>query len=135
MGVMRDGLNSHGKSDVRLIGTEHYDIYRNMETIEQAIKSLSALAQESRLKVFRLLVRAGALGIPAGEISDQLGIPPATLSFHLKELSSSGLINQSKKGRCVIYSMNAEAIGALMEFLMQDCCQGRPELCQPKKRS
>jgi len=106
-----------------------------METIDQAIKSLSALAQESRLNVFRLLVRAGEEGIPAGEISEQLGIPPATLSFHLKELASAGLVHQTKQGRSVIYSMNAEAIGALMEFLLQDCCQGRPELCQPKKRS
>lgn len=106
-----------------------------MKMIDQAIKSLGALAQESRLQAFRLLVRAGEQGMPAGEISEQLGIPPATLSFHLKELAAAGLVRQTKRGRSVIYSMNVDAIGALMEFLMQDCCQGRPELCQPEKRS
>lgn len=103
-----------------------------METIGQAVKSLNALAQESRLKAFRLLVGAGEQGMAAGEISDELNVPPATLSFHLKELASAGLVNQTKDGRSVIYSLNVEAIGALMEFLMQDCCQGRPELCRPK---
>ena len=104
-----------------------------MKTIEQAVKSLSALAQRSRLKAFRLLVQAGDEGIAAGEISEQLGIPPATLSFHLKELAAAGLVEQSKDGRSVIYSLNTDAIAGLMEFLMEDCCQGRPELCQPKQ--
>lgn len=103
-----------------------------METIKQAVKSLAALAQESRLKAFRLLVQAGEQGMPAGEISEHLQVPPATLTFHLKELASAGLISQTKQGRSVIYSMNAAAMASLLDFLMQDCCQGKPELCQVK---
>lgn len=106
-----------------------------MKTIEQAVKSLSALAQESRLKAFRLLVQADDEGLPAGEISEELGIPPATLSFHLKELAAAGLVEQTKVGRSVIYSLNTEAVRSLMEFLMEDCCQGRPELCRPKQNA
>lgn len=103
-----------------------------MESIEQVVKALAALAQESRLNAFRLLVTAGAEGLAAGEIAQQLEIPPATLSFHLKELANAGLIDQTRKGRSIVYSLNAQAIGALMGFLMNDCCQGRPELCQPE---
>lgn len=105
-----------------------------MKTFEQAVISLSALAQESRLRVFRLLVRAGDRGMPAGEIANDLQIPPATLSFHMKELLMAGLVDQTKVGRSVIYSLNTNAIRGLMEFLTEDCCQGRPELCQPTKR-
>ena len=102
-----------------------------METIKQAVKVLGALAQESRLNVFRLLVKAGEEGVPAGEIAEELDIAPATLSFHLKELVSAGIVDQQREGRSIIYSLNVESISALMEFLMHDCCQGRPELCQP----
>ncbi len=102
-----------------------------MKTIGQAVKSLAALAQESRLRTFRLLVRGGREGLSAGEIARQLDVPPATLSFHLKELAAAGLVQQSKEGRSVIYSLDTEAIAGLFEFLMHDCCQGRPELCRP----
>lgn len=102
-----------------------------MKTTGQAVKALSALAQESRLNAFRLLVKAGEGGLPAGEIAEDLEVPPATLSFHLKELVAAGLIEQQRDGRSIIYSINAQAIGSLMDFLMHDCCQGRPELCQP----
>ncbi|QDT67020.1 ArsR/SmtB family transcription factor [Calycomorphotria hydatis] len=105
-----------------------------MESIHQAIKCLSALAQESRLEAFRLLVRAGEQGMSAGDISDQLGIPPATLSFHLKELATTGLVQQTRHGRSIIYAIDANVIAALMDFLTQDCCQGRPELCQLEQR-
>lgn len=108
-----------------------------MKTTDQVVKALGALAQESRLNAFRLLVTAGEEGMPAGEIAEQLGTPPATLSFHLKELSAAGLIERNREGRSIIYSINTDAIGGLMDFLMRDCCQGRPELCQPdflKKR-
>jgi len=100
--------------------------------ITQVVKALSALAQESRLNAFRLLVCAGEAGLAAGEIAEALNVPPATLSFHLKELANAGLISQERSGRSIIYSLKIESISSLMEFLMQDCCQGRPELCQPK---
>jgi len=100
--------------------------------ITQVVKALSALAQESRLNAFRLLVCAGEEGMAAGEIAEELDVPPATLSFHLKELANAGLISQERSGRSIIYSLKVESMSSLMEFLMQDCCQGRPELCQPK---
>lgn len=101
-----------------------------METT-QAVRALAALAQESRLQTFRLLVRAGTDGLPAGKIAEELGVPSATLSFHLKELSTAGLIGQRRDGRSIIYSLNVEAMQSLLSFLVEDCCQGQPELCQP----
>lgn len=97
--------------------------------IKQAVAALSALAQESRLKVFRILVEAGLDGLPAGQIAEKLKIPAATLSFHLKELVNAGLVQSQKEGRSVIYAMNVKGINCLMAFLTEDCCQGRPELC------
>lgn len=98
---------------------------------EQAVKAMSALAQESRLDVFRLLVTCGPDGLPAGKIAEELGIPNATLSFHLKELLNAGLVDQRREGRSLIYSFNVDAVRALLAFLMEDCCQRRPELCDP----
>ncbi len=99
--------------------------------LTDAVKSLAALAQESRLNTFRLLVRVGKDGMAAGQIAEDLDIPAATLSFHLKELTATGLIEQKRDGRSIIYSLNSGAMSELMSFLMHDCCQGRPELCQP----
>lgn len=98
--------------------------------VKQAVKSLAALAQESRLNVFRLLVKAGEEGLSAGDLSEQLSIPPATLSFHLKELAATGLIDSVRHGRSIIYKLQPDETKSLLQFLMQECCQGRPELCQ-----
>ncbi|MGB1873934.1 MAG: ArsR/SmtB family transcription factor [Akkermansiaceae bacterium] len=97
--------------------------------IQEACNALSALAQMSRLELFRLLVEAGDEGMPAGQISNELNIPKPTLSFHLKELSSSGLILSHRHGRSITYKIDVDGIRDLMDFLTQDCCQGRPELC------
>jgi DNA-binding transcriptional ArsR family regulator len=97
--------------------------------IKQAVVALTALAQESRLRVFRLLVPAGATGLPAGDIADQLDVPPATLTFHLKELAHAGLIESRREGRSIIYSLRVEGMRDLLTFLARDCCQGQPELC------
>ncbi|MDF1860364.1 MAG: metalloregulator ArsR/SmtB family transcription factor [Verrucomicrobiales bacterium] len=97
-----------------------------------AVIALSSLAQESRLKVFRLLVKAGPEGMPAGTIAEKLKIPANTLSFHLKELANAGLVKSRKVGRSVIYEMHAGNIGVLMSFLTEDCCQGHPDLCLPQ---
>lgn len=94
-----------------------------------AIESLSALAQESRLDVFRLLVRVGADGVSAGELGERLGLPPATLSFHLNTLRHARLVENRREGRQLIYSARLEAISELMGFLMENCCQGHPEAC------
>lgn len=99
--------------------------------IQQAVKALAALAQETRLSVFRALVEAGQEGMAAGEIAEQLDVPAATLSFHLKELAATGLIAQTRDGRSLIYSLQPDVMNELLQFLMEDCCQGRPELCQP----
>ncbi len=100
-----------------------------METTE-AVKALAALAQESRLDVFRLLVRRGPAGIPAGELSEKLRIPPATMSFHLKELSNAGLITSRREGRSIIYSADYAQMQKLMGFLLQNCCQDNGGKCQ-----
>ena len=97
----------------------------------QAIRALAALAHESRLRVFRLLTKCGGAGMPAGLIAEQLDLPAATLSFHLKELVGAGLIHDRREGRSIFYSLNAAGMGSLVGFLLEDCCGGRPELCGP----
>jgi ArsR family transcriptional regulator, arsenate/arsenite/antimonite-responsive transcriptional repressor len=97
--------------------------------IEEAVISLAALAQETRLSIFRLLVQVGPEGIPAGRIGEELEVAPATLSFHLKELYRAGLISARQKGRFIYYTVNFERMAALMTFLTQNCCQGMPQEC------
>ncbi|YCM43235.1 metalloregulator ArsR/SmtB family transcription factor [Verrucomicrobiaceae bacterium 227] len=97
--------------------------------LKEAVQALAALAHESRLEVFRLLVKEGPGGICAGDLSRTLDIPKPTMSFHLKELSSSGLIESERMGRSVKYRLKNEGMRKLMQFLSEDCCQGRPELC------
>jgi len=94
-----------------------------------AIDALTALANDTRIDVFRLLVRSdswtpGEGGLPAGEIASQLKLPAATLSFHLKELSRAGLIDGQRRGRSIIYSPRPHALQALAAFLLEDCCGG-----------
>ena len=89
-----------------------------------AIRTLSALAQEARLDIFRLLVRAGIAGLPAGQIGKTLGVPPATLSFHLKELKNAGIVTCRREGRSLIYGPNFDAMQSLLSFLTESCCQG-----------
>lgn len=97
--------------------------------IKEAVPALAALAQETRLSIFRLLVEAGPVGIPAGRIGEQLDVPPATLSFHLKELSHAGLVASRQEGRFIYYSTDFEQMSALMTFLTRNCCQGMPQEC------
>ena len=106
----------------------YFDYFITMK-LNDAADALSALAQPSRLEVFRLLVKCGEQGIRAGEISEQLDIPKPTLSFHLKELNQAKLIDSERDGRSIIYRLNVAGMKDLMTFLTEDCCQGRPELC------
>jgi DNA-binding transcriptional ArsR family regulator len=99
--------------------------------LPEAVEALSALAHGHRLAVFRLLVRAGADGLPAGEIARELGVLPNTLSSHLTILGHAGLIQSRRDGRSVIYSADYEGMRALLGFLIADCCDGRPEICAP----
>jgi DNA-binding transcriptional ArsR family regulator len=96
-----------------------------------AIRRLSALAQESRLAVFRLLVKAGPDGVPAGEIARTLEITPNTLSAQLTVLSNAGLVTSRRDGRSIIYAAGYDSMSELLVYLMEDCCQGRPEVCAP----
>jgi DNA-binding transcriptional ArsR family regulator len=89
---------------------------------QSVIAALAALAHETRLDVFRLLVRAGPDGLPAGRIADSLGLAPATLSFHLKELSGAGLIVCEREGRSRIYSPDFEVIAGVLGYLSENCC-------------
>ncbi len=97
--------------------------------IKAAVQALTSLAHPSRLEVFRLLVRSERLR--AGELAEAMKVPKPTLSFHLKELSRAGLIESERSGRTISYGVCAEGFRQLIDFLSQDCCQGRPELCLP----
>ncbi len=96
-----------------------------------AVEALSALAHGHRLAVFRLLVRAGADGMPAGDIAREVGALPNTLSTHLTILAHAGLVRSRREGRSIIYSADYDGMRALLGFLMDDCCAGRPEICAP----
>jgi ArsR family transcriptional regulator, arsenate/arsenite/antimonite-responsive transcriptional repressor len=96
-----------------------------------AVSSLAALAQESRLAIFRLLVEAGPNGLSVGEIGAPLDIAPATLSFHLKELANAGLVASRQEGRFIYYSADYAQMNALVGFLSQNCC-ARSSACRPR---
>jgi ArsR family transcriptional regulator, arsenate/arsenite/antimonite-responsive transcriptional repressor len=96
------------------------------------VQALAALAQESRLAVFRLLVQAGPTGVSAGEIAAELKLPPATLSFHLKELNHANLVLARQEGRFVFYSANFEQMGGLVAFLTENCCGRDGVSCGPQ---
>ena len=97
--------------------------------IKEAVDALGALAQETRLFIFRLLVEAGPEGLSVGRIGEKLKIPGATLSFHLKELTRAGLISSRHEKQFFYYSVDFPRMAALMTFLTQNCCQGMPEEC------
>ena len=98
---------------------------------KDAISSLAALAHEQRIEVFRLLVRAGAEGLIAGDVAQALAIRANTLSNNLSILSSAGLIRSLREGRSIRYFADMEGMRVLLSYLMEDCCGGRRELCQP----
>jgi DNA-binding transcriptional ArsR family regulator len=101
-----------------------------METID-AIRALGALAQETRLAIYRLLVQAGPEGRAAGTIGATLGIPPATLSFHLAQLAGAGLVRPRQEGRFIYYSADFGSMNALVGFLTENCCGGNA--CGPQQ--
>jgi len=93
-----------------------------------ALAALGALAQESRLDIFRVLVAEGVAGIPAGAIGEKLGIANATLSFHLQQLKHAGLLTYQRRGTQIIYAADYAMMNALLQYLTENCCQGEP--CQ-----
>ena len=97
--------------------------------IKGAVGALAALAQETRLSIFRILVEAGAEGVAAGRLSESLGVAAPTLSFHLKELAHAGLVTARQEGRFIYYAADFERMAALMTYLTHNCCRGMPEEC------
>jgi DNA-binding transcriptional ArsR family regulator len=95
----------------------------------QATQALAALSQPTRLAVFRLLVREGPAGLPAGEVARKIGVQPATLSFHLAQLERAGLLVSKRQSRRILYAADFAAMRGLVGFLLDDCCHGRPEIC------
>jgi DNA-binding transcriptional ArsR family regulator len=104
--------------------------------LETALKALTALSQETRLRVFRLLIEYGYGGAPAGALSEQLGIAHNTLSFHLAHLSEAGLVTSRRQGRSIIYAANCDAMKSLLAYLWDNCCirdkSGESAACTPE---
>jgi ArsR family transcriptional regulator, arsenate/arsenite/antimonite-responsive transcriptional repressor len=105
--------------------------------INDAVAALAALAQESRLDAFRLLVQAGPEGMQAGQIATALGVPPNTLTFHFDRLRMAGLVSVRREGRAMIYTAHFAAMNALLAYLTENCCGGVPctpaQVCKPTR--
>lgn len=99
--------------------------------IKHAVEALESLAHETRLGVFRLLVQAGPEGLAAGDIAARLNALQNTMSSHLHKLERVGIINRRREGRHIVYSANFESLSALIVYLMEDCCGGSAEVCNP----
>jgi len=97
----------------------------------QALDAFAALSQTTRLQMVRALVVAGPDGLPAGSVAEKVGVSSSGASFHLANLERAGLIISRREARSIIYSANYDGLAGLVEFLMRDCCQGRPEVCLP----
>jgi ArsR family transcriptional regulator, arsenate/arsenite/antimonite-responsive transcriptional repressor len=98
---------------------------------ERVVGALAALAQASRLEVFRILVQSGPEGMAAGEIGARLGVPSPTLSFHLNHLKHAGLVTRRRDSRSIFYSADYRSMNDLISYLMENCCRGQTELCAP----
>jgi ArsR family transcriptional regulator len=99
----------------------------------EAVNALGALAQEHRLALFRLLVRAGPDGLAAGAVAQALGVPNSSLSFHLAQLHRAGLVRQQRRGRSLVYSADYPAMNALVGYLMENCCAGAACAAEERK--
>jgi DNA-binding transcriptional ArsR family regulator len=101
----------------------------DLNTQVWAVDALGALAHETRLSVFRMLVKAGPEGMIAGAIAERHGVPPSTMSHHLATLERAGLVQSERESRLIHYRADFAGMRRLLTFLMQDCCQGAPEMC------
>ncbi|MBK1835285.1 ArsR/SmtB family transcription factor [Roseibacillus ishigakijimensis] len=109
-----------------------YFHYRRIIETKTASQAFAALAHPARLEVFRALAWSSPEPIAAGQLAEQLAIPANTLSFHLKELSHTGLVTSQRAGRSILYTVSPGTVSALVDFFVGHCCQGRAELCDPK---
>ena len=96
----------------------------------QALSAFAALSQETRLRILRHLVVAGPEGLAAGAIAERVEVSASNVSFHLKELERADLLSARRDGRSILYRANYAGISDLIRFLLEDCCSGRPEICQ-----
>jgi ArsR family transcriptional regulator len=99
--------------------------------MKAAASAMSALGHEGRLAIFRILVRAGPDGVRAGRIADQVGVPGSTLSANLNVLTHAGLIESRREGRSIIYTARYDRMRDVLAYLLDDCCDGNPEICRP----
>lgn len=109
----------------------HLETHLETTQTSTALRAFAALAQETRLQTFRLLVQKGNEGMPAGEIAAALGIPHNTLSTHLAIMVNANLIGSRRQSRSIYYFVELTGVRDLLQFLMEDCCGGRPDLCAP----
>ncbi len=100
----------------------------------QVVKALSALAQPTRLAIYRLLVERGPEGMAAGQVAERLKVSPATMSFHFKTLDHAGLIEGRQDGRFVYYAANFTVMNDMLAYLTENCCGGNPEACNPNNK-
>jgi len=127
--VINHNDNDNDKNKENEDENYYYDDNRNAEELKFIIKSLEALANESRLRIFRMLVKAGHSGLTVTEMSKSLSMPMSTLSFHLAKLSQTDIILSVKKSRFIIYSINFKSVNKLIGYLTESCCNGNPEEC------
>lgn len=101
---------------------------------DQVVKALAALAQPTRLAIYRLLVARGAEGMAAGQVAEKLKVAPATMSFHFKTLSHAGLIESRQDGRFIYYATNFKVMNGMVAYLTENCCGGNPDACKPTNK-
>ena len=101
---------------------------------DQVVKALAALAQPTRLAIYRLLVARGPEGTAAGQVAEKLKVSPAIMSFHFKTLSHAGLVDSRQDGRFVYYSANFAVMNGMVAYLTENCCGGNPDACKPTKQ-
>jgi ArsR family transcriptional regulator, arsenate/arsenite/antimonite-responsive transcriptional repressor len=129
-GSFRHNRTERFRTHLLLDKRRYFHISRSMEKTD-AVAALAALAQDNRLDVFRLLVRAGPEGMPAGAIAEALELAPNTLTFHFDRLRHAELVAVRREGRSMIYAARYETMNALLAFLTENCCAGMPEKCAP----
>ena len=100
----------------------------------QVVKALAALAQPTRLAIYRLLVARGPEGMAAGQVAEKMKVSPATLSFHFKTLSHAGLLDSRQDGRFIYYSANFAVMHGMVAYLTENCCGGNPDACKPTRQ-
>jgi DNA-binding transcriptional ArsR family regulator len=127
---MRAKGEGGGELKWTLDNKSYFHNYGNMRR-EEVIAALGALAQESRLEIFRMLVQKGPDGVPAGEIARRLDLPAPTLSFHLGQMRHAGLVGARRHSRSISYAANYATMNSLLKYLTDNCCQGQRELCGP----